>query len=178
MWLRAAFTSETTGFVERLAGDPAAAESALRSGFEVSQKLGEQGFLSTVAALLAHDILDQGRLEEAEAFIAESEAAVAEDDLTTQILLQSARARALARRGSLDLAATLCREAAALAEETDDVNMRADVLVHLAEITRLAGDASPAEELTTQALTLYEAKGNVAQAAWLRSVRERSSATE
>src|SRR5205085_3371360 len=51
--IRAAFTSETAGFVERVAGDPAASERELRGGYEVVEKLGEQGFLSTVAALLA-----------------------------------------------------------------------------------------------------------------------------
>ena len=90
--LRAAFTSETAGFVERLAGDPAACERELRGGFALIEKLGEQGFLSTVAALLAHVILDQDRTGEAEEFVAASEAAAAEDDVATHILLQSARA--------------------------------------------------------------------------------------
>jgi tetratricopeptide (TPR) repeat protein len=168
LWLRAAFTSETSGFVERLAGDPAASERALREGFEVTEKLGEQGFLATVAALLAHGILDQDRLEEAEEFIAASEAAVAEDDLTTQILLQSARGRALARRGELVEAEELCRAAAALAEETDDINMRADVFMDLAEIMRLGGDDAGADEVLGRSLALFDAKGNVAQADPLR----------
>ena len=175
LWLRAAFTSETSGFVERLAGDPIASERALRAGFEVSEKLGEQGFLSTVAALLAHGILDQDRPEEAEGFIAASEAAVAEDDLTTQILLQSARGRALARRGQLEEAEKLCRAAAVMAEETDDINMRADVLMDLAEIMRLSGDVATADEVLARSLALFEAKGNVAQADALR-LRQRGPA--
>jgi len=168
LWLRAAFTSETSGFVERLAGDPVASERALRAGFEVTEKLGEQGYLSTVAALLAHGILDQDRLEDAEEFIAASEAAVAEDDLTTHILLQSARGRALARRGRLAEAEKLCRAAAALAEETDDINMRADVLMDLAEIMRLSGDVARADEVLGRSLALFDEKGNVAQADALR----------
>jgi hypothetical protein len=175
LWLRAAFTSETMAFVERLAGDAAASERALRTGFEVSEKLGEQGFLSTVAAILAHRILDQDRLEEAEVFIAASEAAGAEDDLTTQILLQSARGRALARRDQLAEAEELCRAAALLAEETDDINMRADVLMDLAEILRLSGDATAADEMLGRSLELFEAKGNVVQADALR-LRLRGSA--
>jgi class 3 adenylate cyclase/tetratricopeptide (TPR) repeat protein len=166
--LRAAFTSETAGFVELLAGDAPASERALRGGYELTEKLGELGYLSTVAALLAHIVLDQDRSDEAEELIAASERAVAEDDLTTQILLQSARARALARRGRLDEAEKLSRDAVALAEGTDDVNMRADVLTHLAEILR-ANDPASADERLREALALFEAKGNEAQAEPLRT---------
>ncbi|MFL5736196.1 MAG: tetratricopeptide repeat protein, partial [Actinomycetota bacterium] len=167
--LRAAFTSETAGFVERLAGDLSACERELRGGFEVMEKLGEQGFLSTVAALLAHVLLDQDRLGEAEEFVAASEAAVAEDDAGTHILLESARARVLARRGMTDDAEQLLRAAVRDAEESDDVNSRADVLTHLAEVLRRAGDASAADDALMRAMDLYEAKGNVAQAETLRT---------
>jgi predicted ATPase/class 3 adenylate cyclase len=168
--LRAAFTSETAGFVERLAGDLSECERKLRGGFEVMEKLGEQGFLSTVAALLAHALLDQDRLDEAERFVAASEAAVAEDDAGTHILLQSARARVLARRGMTDDAEELSRSAVRDAEESDDVNSRADVLTHLAEVLRRSGDASAADEAVVRAIDLYEAKGNVAQAASIRAL--------
>jgi tetratricopeptide (TPR) repeat protein len=167
--LRAAFTSETAGFVERLAGDPAACERELRGGFALIEKLGEKGFLSTVAALLAHVILDQDRTGEAEEFVAASEAAAAEDDVATHILLQSARARVLARRGMADEAEQLSRAAAREAEGSDDVNSRADVLTHLAEVLRRAGDPAGADEALTRAVELYESKGNVAQAKPLRS---------
>ncbi len=164
MLLRAAFVSETSAFVERLAGDVAASEWALLDGFAVIEKLGEQGFLSTVAALLAHRILDQGRLEDAERFIAASEGAAAEDDLTTQILLHGARGRALAHRGDGAESERRCRDAAKLAEETDDLNMRGDVLLDLADVLRSNGDAPGADEALGRAMALFEAKGNLVQA--------------
>jgi class 3 adenylate cyclase/tetratricopeptide (TPR) repeat protein len=170
MWLRAAFVSETSGFVERLAGDIAASERALRHGFEVIEKLGEQGFLSTVAALLAHRILDQGRLDDAEQFIAASERAAAEDDLTTQILLQSVRGRALARRADVEEAERRSRDAIVLAEETDDLNMRGDVLLDLAEVLRARGDAGAAREALARARDAFDAKGNVVQATSIPAV--------
>ena len=165
MWLRAAFVSETSGFVEHLAGDDAASERALRVGFERMDTLGEQGYLSTVAALLAHRLLDQDRVEEADRFITASQDAAAEDDLTTQILLLSARGRVLARRGQGDEAARRCREAASLAEQTDDLNMRGDVLRDLAEVLQAGGDEPGSRQASSQARALYEAKGNLAQAA-------------
>jgi class 3 adenylate cyclase/tetratricopeptide (TPR) repeat protein len=97
--LRAAFVSETLGFIEELAGDHAAAERVLREGFEVMELMRERGYLSTVAALLAHAIVEQERVEEAEELTRLSEHAAAEDDLSTQVLWRSARALALARRG-------------------------------------------------------------------------------
>ena len=158
--LRAAYVSEAMGFVERLAGDPAAAERELRSGFDLVEKLGEQGYLATAAALLAHVTADQKRLDDAERFIAVSEGAVAEDDLATQVLLYSARGRLRAVRGAPEEGVRLCREAVALAGQTDDVNMRADVLVDLAEVVGVEDRADEAIELLEQARSLYRNKGN------------------
>ena len=157
--LRAAYVSEAMGFVERLAGDPAAAERELRSGFDLVEKLGEQGYQATAAALLAHSVLDQGRLDDAEQFISVSEGAAAEDDVATQVLLNSARGRLRAVRGAPEEGERLCLEAVALAEQTDDVNMRADVLVELAGVVGLTNRAEAIERLE-QAGALYRSKGN------------------
>ena len=144
LWLRAAFAWETIAFVERLAGDAEATERALRTGYELSEKLGEQGFLSTVSALLAKGMLDRDRLEEAERYLAVSAEAAAEDDLATQVTLRGARGRAWAARGDLAAAETSCREAVALADTTDDLNMRAEALQDLAAVLRLAGRSDDA----------------------------------
>ncbi len=164
LWLRAAFVSETSGFIERLAGDAEAAERELRAGFDVIEKLGEQGYLSTVAALLAHSTLDQGRVDDAEQFISASQIVAAEDDLTTQVLLRSARARALAGRGDLEEAERSGREAVALSSETDDVNMRADVMVDLGDVLRLADRPDDATHVFEGSLSLYRGKGNLVSA--------------
>jgi tetratricopeptide (TPR) repeat protein len=158
--IRAAFASEAAGFVETLAGDDAAAERELRAGYETMEKLGERGYLSTVAALLAHSIAAQGRPEEAEAFCDLADEAGAEDDITTQVLWRSARAKVLAARGELGSAEKLVREAVAIAAETDDVNMHADALMDLA---LLAASGQPVErrDALGRAHDLYAAKGNL-----------------
>jgi tetratricopeptide (TPR) repeat protein len=90
-----------------------------------------------------------------------SDDAAAADDLSTQVLVRSARGRVLAERGELDDGLRLCREAVSLAEETDDVNMRADALTGLAEVLRLGWRREDAARVLDEALLLYQAKGNV-----------------
>ena len=170
MWLRAAFVSETIAFVHRLAGDLPASERALIAGYQVIGDLGEQGFLSTVAALLAHRILDQGRVEDATRFIATSERAAAEDDRTTMTLLQSARGRASGLRGDVASAVASCRAAVEISERTDDLNMRGDALVDLAGALRLAGEAE-ADDTLAGAEASFERKGNVVQMTAVRRLR-------
>ncbi len=158
--LRAAFVSEASAFVERQAGDPAAAERALRAGLDVASEVGEQGFLATATALLAHELIAQGRLDEAESLIDVSEEATAEDDLTTQVLWRAARGRVLAERGRSDEAEGIARQAVKLAEETDDINMRADVLMDLSRVLDIAGRPAEVGEAIRHAIDLYRAKGN------------------
>ena len=53
------------GWIELLAGFPAAAETELRTSYEMLEKIGEKGYLSTTAAFLAEAVYLQGRYEEA-----------------------------------------------------------------------------------------------------------------
>ncbi len=168
LWLRAAFAWETVAFVERLAGDVEATERALRTGYELSEKLGERGFLSTVSALLAKVMLDRDRIEDAERYLGVSEEAAAEDDLATQVVLHSARGRASAVRGDLVGAETSCRAAVELADATDDLNMRAEALLDLGEVLGMAGRIKARRDALVASLELFEVKGNGVSAAVVR----------
>jgi lipopolysaccharide biosynthesis regulator YciM len=163
--LRAAFVSDAAGSVETLAGDPAAAERALRAGYDTIEQLGERAYLSTVSGMLAHAIWAQGRSDEAAMFCSLAEETGADDDITTQVLWRTARAHIVASRGETDEAIRLARAAVALAEETDDVNMQADALVDLGEVQAAAGDREASEASFRRAHELYVAKGNVVSAA-------------
>ncbi|MDP9331420.1 MAG: AAA family ATPase [Actinomycetota bacterium] len=163
--LRAAFVSDAAGFVETLAGDHAAAERALRAGYDTIDELGERAYLSTVSALLAHAICEQGRHEDADMFCSLAQEVGADDDITTQVLWRSARAKVLAAQGELDEALLLAREAVAMAEETDDINMQADALMDLANVVETAGGAAARGDALRRAHGLYVAKGNLASAA-------------
>ena len=162
--MRAVFVSEAAAFIETLAGDHAAAERVLRVGYEEVSHL-DVGFQSTAAALVAHPICAQGRLDEAEEFCRIAEEIGAEDDLATQVLWRSAKAKVLAAlraaRGELRSAAELAREAVAIAERTDDINMHADALMDLGTVLSAAGATDEHDEAVRRARELYVRKGNV-----------------
>ncbi|HEX2025060.1 MAG TPA: adenylate/guanylate cyclase domain-containing protein [Actinomycetota bacterium] len=170
--LRASWVSETSGTIEMLAGDPAAAERALRAGFDAAVDFGEQGFQVTVAALLAHALVDQGRVEEAERFTTLSREAAAEDDVASQVLWRSARARILVATGGLEEAEALARQALILVEGTDDVNMHADTLAVLADVLVEQGRPQEASAALDRAVELYVGKGNAAAAEASRRRRQ------
>jgi tetratricopeptide (TPR) repeat protein len=171
--LRAAFATEAAAFVETLAGDHAAAERALRLGYEITDQVGERGYKATVTALLSQAVFAQGRIDEAEALTEEAERGGATDDMTTQVVWRSVRGRVLSARDRHDAAEALAREATALAAETDDVNMRADALLDLAEVLRAAGRATEGAPYVRQALDLFDSKGNEVAAARTRASLDR-----
>jgi class 3 adenylate cyclase/tetratricopeptide (TPR) repeat protein len=160
--LRSAFAAETAGGIEMLAGDAVAAEHELRGALDELAQIGDQGFQSTIAAALAHALVEQGRLDEAEEMVSASELAGAEDDVSTQVLGRSARARILAARGRYEEAERIARDAVRRSEETDDLNMRGDTLIDLGEVLFAAGERDGFVSAIEHALELYEAKGNSA----------------
>ena len=167
--LRATWVSETTGTIEMLAGDIVAAERELRDGFDAAAEVGEQGFQATVAALLAHALLDQGRVEEADRLVSLTETTAADDDLASQVLWRGARARVLSRTGAGRQAVEIAEEGVALAEGSDDVNMQADALVDLGEVFIELGHPQDAVASFAEALKRYDAKGNRAAAGRVRA---------
>ena len=126
-----AATSHNDG-MEMLAGDPAAAEGTCARGIEALEQMGEQAFLSTTAAFLAHALYAQGRDDEAERFTELSEELARRDDLVTQVIWRSVRAGILARQGRIEEAEALAREAVKMGESTDFVTTRADAVMELA----------------------------------------------
>jgi predicted ATPase/class 3 adenylate cyclase len=162
--MRATFVSEAEAFIETLAGDPAAAERALRAGYDEVSRLGDLGYQSTAAALLAHAICGQERYEEAEGFCRIAAEIGADDDLATQVLWRSAKAKVFAARGEHAEAAALARAAVELAEGTDDTNMCADSLMDLAGVLSAVGDSAESVDALRRARELYVQKGNLVSA--------------
>jgi class 3 adenylate cyclase/tetratricopeptide (TPR) repeat protein len=154
--------------VEMLAGDPAAAEAELRSGYETLERMGELGVLSTLSAYLADAVYAQERLDEAERYTHISEDAATQDDIASQVWWRLTRARLLAHAGDPG-AEALAREAVALAEPTDDLFLKARSLIDLAETLRLVEDLDEVPLLLEQAARLAEAKGDVVTAAGTRA---------
>jgi predicted ATPase/class 3 adenylate cyclase len=156
----AANTAQEAFFVEMLAGEPAAAARTLRASYEALEQMGERGFLSTIAGLLAHALYGAGDDDEADRFSRASEQAAAADDLVSQVLWRSARAKIRARRGEVEEAEPLAREAVRIAERSDLVT-QADALLDLAEVLGRAGRREEALAAAEDAARRYEQKRNL-----------------
>jgi class 3 adenylate cyclase/tetratricopeptide (TPR) repeat protein len=145
-------------FIEVLAGDLAAAEQLLRKACDELGSIGERAELSTTAAFLARVLCEQGKVDEADWYAGLSASAALRDDVASQVMWRSARARVLAARAEQGEAQELAREAVRLAEQTDWLEMHANALVDRAEV--LGGlDPLAAQECMRAAVALYERKG-------------------
>jgi hypothetical protein len=159
------------GYVELLAGDPAAAERALRPACEALEQMGDWGHFATLAPKLADALFIQGGDDE-EALrlteLAERRATpgVADEDIGWRRV----RAKLLARRGDLEEAERLSREATARAALTDLLDDHAQALSDLAEVVRIGGRRDESAKILGEAIHLYEQKGNAVAAATLRGL--------
>jgi len=165
---------EMAWFVE-LPQDPAEAEKKFRRGYNLLEDMGETGMRSSVAGYVSHALVRLNRIDEAERFTIISEQLASLDDYISQTTWRSARAHVYAHRGRLDEAVDLAREAVLIAEPTSDYNRSADGLVDLAEILQKAHRSREAAAAATEALGLYEAKGNLVGAERARVARGQGS---
>jgi DNA-binding SARP family transcriptional activator len=155
--------TQPAAVVAMLAGDPMTAEMHLRLDYESLSQMGDKGTLGTTAALLARAIAAQGekRYAEAAELIAISQEVAADEDVSAQIICQGLSARILAVGGRHAEAIELASSAVALAAQTDQLSPRADALLDLAQVLAVSGRASEARAAGTQALDLYQRKGNL-----------------
>ena len=172
--VNAASTALSLACVELLAGDLATAESVLRDDCDFLVRRGETFFLSTMAAVLARVIRDQGRDSQAMEWLDTAHAAAAADDVDAQAAWHSTLAPILARRGDAIGALEHALAALALARQTDAPNFQGDCLVELARVQQLAGHIDAARLTIEEALSLYSEKGNRVSAqqvmAWVRTL--------
>jgi tetratricopeptide (TPR) repeat protein len=157
--LVAASTSLDSAVVEMLGGNPETAEADLRRDQATLERLGETYLLPTIAAMLAHALYAQDRLDEALTQSELAEQLGSHDDVDAQTLWRCARGKILARRGSFVEAERLVGEAVELLAATDALVLKADALADLAEVLRLADRREEANAALDGALRLYEQKG-------------------
>jgi hypothetical protein len=155
--------TQPAAFIAMLAGDPVTAEMHLRFAYESLSLMGEKDHLATEAALLARAIAAQGRTryDEASQLIAISQEAAASEDIVNNILCSGLSARMLADRGRHAEATEVASSAVALAAQTDLLSQHADALLDLAHVLAVSGHFSEAQAAATQALDLYQRKGNL-----------------
>jgi tetratricopeptide (TPR) repeat protein len=156
------FVGLRTAGVEVLAGNPEAAERALRPALEVALMVADRDQASQIAAELSLLLSRRGASDEAAraATLAADQAPA--ESVTAQALAGAARARVL---GSGDH-----REAERFARQAikpvpdDMLNLRASLLVGLAEILLAAGRHDQAQPVSANAVELYERKHNLVAA--------------
>ncbi|MGQ0670938.1 MAG: ATP-binding protein, partial [Actinomycetota bacterium] len=158
------------GPMEMLAADLEAAEAVFRHGYETLERIGESGFLSTLAGCLGHVLHGLGRDEEAERFARAAADLASSDDFASQSLSRTCLAKILARRGEHGPAEALAREGLTYVGYTDYLDMHGDALMDLAVILRTAGRTKDAVPAVKDALQLFEQKGNLVSAGRARVV--------
>jgi class 3 adenylate cyclase/predicted ATPase len=160
-YMRAA-RSLSTGTIELLAGDPSAAVRELRAGYDALERMGERGTRSTLAAFLARAYVEADDYEDALEFSKISEETAAAADVVTQAVWRSARGAALVETGEPAEGEELAREAVALANGTDVLDLQAETLVALARVLSQTGKGDEAPGLLDQARVIFGRKGNLA----------------
>jgi class 3 adenylate cyclase/tetratricopeptide (TPR) repeat protein len=166
----AATVALDSGRVELLADELAAAEREIRRDYEQLVAIGEHYVASTLAGLLAEAVLRQGRLDEALELTRAAESDSADDDVESQNLWRRIRARILVamhdgEHGHVPDTVQLVDHALALAMTTDSPVLRANTLLDRAEVLRAAGRPDEARLDLASALRLFEAKGDLPDAA-------------
>ncbi|MFB9316633.1 AAA family ATPase [Cryptosporangium minutisporangium] len=168
--VRAVSLAYLGGYVEMLAGDPAAAAAKLHAGAEECAEMGERYVLSNLLALLAQARYSQGVLAESAQLASDAERAAPSDEVVAQATARAARGKALARLGRVEQAVTAARSAVNAVRGTGLSTVEADALLDLAEVLELLGDPIGARMTASEALDRYERKGNVIAGARARSV--------
>jgi tetratricopeptide (TPR) repeat protein len=154
--LSLAYSTIPAGSIEMIAGNPAAAERYWREGYETFRAMGDQRYLSIIAALLAEALYAQNRLNEAQRVTEDSRALAELSGPLIQIRWMSVRARILAKRGQLLTAGQLIDEAEAVITPTTWEVEKAGILMARAEVYWLAGQADQAEASLRTAWQIYE----------------------
>jgi tetratricopeptide (TPR) repeat protein len=157
-----------------LAGELEAAEEEYRESIAMLEAMNDKGFVVSIAVDFAEVLALQGKDEEAERYAEYGRTQAISDDVYPQAGWRAAKARVLMNRGELEEAERLAREAVALIERTDFLNLEADSRMRLAEVLQAGGRGKEAADELRRALGLYERKGNVVTAARARAMLDGS----
>jgi class 3 adenylate cyclase/tetratricopeptide (TPR) repeat protein len=128
-----------------------------------------RSLLSTAAPRLGRELCALGRHDEAEPLAQLGRETGMKLDLSTQVSWRQAQALVHANRGEHAEAERLAREAVALTDRTDMLNLQGDALCDLAEVFRASGRVEEAGAALEQSLERYERKKNLAMSAQVRT---------
>jgi len=162
------YSATVLGEVELLAGNALEAERVLRELCEELERSSAFSHLASTASDLAEALVMQDRIEEAERWAGIAQRHSAHDDVQAEMMWRTVRARVEARKGALERAERLARDAVAVADTTDDLNRRAKAYWSLGETLRRGQRGDEANTAHEHAMALYMEKGNRAAVERLR----------
>jgi class 3 adenylate cyclase/tetratricopeptide (TPR) repeat protein len=151
-----------------LNGDHETAVRHLRSQCAVLEEAGKRAILSAYAPQLGRSLCALGRYDEAEPLAQLGRELGDEQDLIAQMLWRQVQALVDAHRGEYAEGERLAREAVAIAERTDGLNLQGDTLSDLARVLQAAGRDEDAADTYAHAVERFESKKNFAMAAQVR----------
>lgn len=163
-WLAA--TDDVAGRVALLAGDRAEAARAYRAAAEQLEHIGDVVYLPIVLASLSMSLDDP---REAAALVERSRAAAEPEDVMAQILWRLADAHRRRRAADVSGAVDAAAAAAALASDTDALDLQGDALSTLGVMHAMSDAADEARDSLEAALDRYERKGNLVSAGRVRA---------
>jgi class 3 adenylate cyclase len=161
-------TLHDLGPIAATAGRHDEAAVYLRKYCDLLETRGLRSYLSTYAPELGRSLCALGRHDEAEPLARLGRRLGGEQDAWTQTRWRQVQALVRANRGQHSEAEQLAREAVAISERTDALNLQGDALRDLAEVLHAAGRSNEAQAALAQALKRYERKHNLAQAEQVR----------
>jgi tetratricopeptide (TPR) repeat protein len=161
-------TSLESSRVEMLAGDAAAAERELLRDLRTLEAMDERYYRSSVAGLLGHALYTQQRFDEAGRFTDLAQELADDDDVYSQVIWQTARAKLLAQAGRGDAAVAEARRAVLLAGSGSYLELLAEAHADLAEVFRVLSRDNEQEPPLREALALFERKGDLVSSALVR----------
>jgi class 3 adenylate cyclase/tetratricopeptide (TPR) repeat protein len=166
----AQWSKRDLGHLELAAGDPEAAERALRDSWEVLVEMGLNSSLGETAVPLAEALHAQGRDQDATATLKEVKDEWASGDASIAAPRLAVRARLQAADGFAGIAVQTAERALRLVRRTDLLCLQADTLLAHAEVARLAGDYDAAARSTAEAARVSGVKAYVVGSARARTL--------
>jgi class 3 adenylate cyclase/tetratricopeptide (TPR) repeat protein len=173
----AAAAALARAWIEERAGQPEAAEAALRASFDELGRLSDLAFRSTVASVLAEFLFLRDQFDEARELCDFIRRDSPKDDRINFVYLHFLDGVLLAQEDRLTEAEEQGRRALTLAEKTDFFFVRARARFYLASTLARAGNAAESRSLAADGLALFSAKGDVTGRAWAERVLRDLSVT-
>jgi ATP/maltotriose-dependent transcriptional regulator MalT len=117
------------------------------------------GHLASIVPRLVDALLAQGRDDEGLRLMEFTERRVVPEDVDGQVGWRRVKAKVLARRGDLEEAERLARDATAIAGRTDYLDLRAQAVADLAEVLRLLGRRKESASALEEAIPTVRREG-------------------